>query len=237
MDDRLKHIRAAEKQSHLETYGTWELFQDGSWLSKPVRAVTDLLPLFEKKRRLRVLDLGCGVGRNAIFVARKFADIDVEIDCVDILDFAIEKLEKNAECYGVERSVKGIVMPLEDYPVPEKHYDFVMAVSALEHVDSEASFVRKLKEIRDGIRPGGAVCMVVNTQVQEENRDTGELLEPQFEVNMSTEAMKNLLTKMFDGWEILKFTVKAQEYEIPRGNVTAKLTTDVVNFVARSAEQ
>ena len=86
--NRLEQIRKAEAQSHIAAYERLELYAPGSWLSKPVKALEPLLELYENREGLRVLDLGSGVGRNAIACAKKLPDSVVE--CVDILPVAIE---------------------------------------------------------------------------------------------------------------------------------------------------
>ncbi len=43
----LKSIRDAEKASHIEIYSSAKLFESGSWLQKPVKTVTDLIPHFK----------------------------------------------------------------------------------------------------------------------------------------------------------------------------------------------
>lgn len=42
-----------------------------------------------------------------------------------------------------------------------------MAISALEHVEDENVFYRKLQEIKDGIRGNGIVCLVINADLKE----------------------------------------------------------------------
>lgn len=44
---RLDEIRESEKKSHIETYTKNELYENGSWLPKPIKTVLDLIPLFE----------------------------------------------------------------------------------------------------------------------------------------------------------------------------------------------
>lgn len=61
----------------------------------------------------------------------------------------------NAKKYGVEQSIEGIVKPIEVFKIEEKQYDLIMAISALEHIDSDLSFCRKLDEICRGIRKNG----------------------------------------------------------------------------------
>lgn len=122
MNKSIDKIRQAEKASHIEIYSSAKLFESGSWLQKPVKTVLDILPLFENYNELRVLDLGCGVGRNCIPVAQKFKSISCKIDCVDILDFAIDELNNNSVKYDVENSINEIVSSIDDYTVKENHY-------------------------------------------------------------------------------------------------------------------
>lgn len=233
MDDRLKTIRESEKQSHIEMYSKQELYKTESWLKKPIKTVRDIIPLLKDHEKLRVLDLGCGVGRNCISIAKEYKDMDCIVECVDILDLAIEKLYVNAEEYGVSSNIKAKVQAIEDYQIENDSYDLIIAVSALEHVDTEESFIKKLMEIRDGIRENGIVCLVINSNVLEKVKRTGEDVPAQFEVNFSTEELQAILNAIFGGWQVIKKSVQRQQYDIPREFGISELQTDVVTFVAR----
>lgn len=232
-NNRLRQIRESEKRSHIEMYSNNELFKEGSWLRKPIKTVLDIIPFFNGYTELNVLDLGCGVGRNCIAVAQSYKDIACRIDCVDILDLAIEKLCDNAEELGVASSINGIMLPIEDFYIKENQYDLIIAVSALEHIDSERSFISKLSEISNGIRKNGVVCLVINSDVKETDRATGKEIPAQFEVNMSTENVQAVLKEKFSDFDIIKETVSAQQYDIPREGVISNLETSVVTFVAK----
>ena len=228
---RLEEIRRAEAQSHTAAYESLTLYAPGSWLSKPVRALEALLPLYEGKRGLRCLDLGSGVGRNAIACAQRLPESTV--DCVDILPMAIEKLLENAERLGVSGKIRGISAPVDGYPVETDGYDLILAASVLEHLDSRESAAGKMQEIAEGIRPGGAVLIVMNTGVREWDTKTGEDLPPQFEVNLPPQAVRGLLEKVFSGWEVLWDTLIHQEYDVPRGERRVTISSEVVTFTAR----
>ena len=229
----LEKIRQAEAASHREAYSTHALFAPGSWLAKPVKTVLELLPLFEGCEAFRGLDLGSGVGRNSIPVAQAFSHIPCRVECVDILDLAIEKLLENARYYGVADAIRGTVSSIEAYPIAPDSYDLILAVSSLEHTDSVVGLERKLMEIRDGLRPGGIACLIVNTGVREQDKVTGAVLRPQFEVNLPTEDMHRLLKKIYGDFDILKDTVVHQCYDIPREGGLAALETDVVTYAVR----
>lgn len=233
LDDRINRIRESERKSHTEIYSDEKLYATDSWLKKPIKTVRDIVPLFEDYEALRVLDLGSGVGRNSIYVAEFFKDKNCVVECVDLLEIAIEKLHENAQERGVSASIRGIQKSIEEYAIAGNSYDFIMAVSALEHIDTEDSFRMKLAEIRDGLREKGVVCLVMNSEVREQNRDTKEMVDAQFEVNLTTEKLQEYLNEVFEGWSALKSTVSAQEYDIPREGFISRLSTNVVTFVAR----
>ena len=229
--NRLETIRRAEAQSHTAAYESLQLYAPGSWLSRPVKALESLLPLYAHREGLRVLDLGSGVGRNAIACARMLKGSAVE--CVDILPMAIEKLLENAEFFGVSHQIQGISAPVDGYPIEPEGYDLILAGSVLEHLDSEASTRKTLEAIHRGIRPGGAVMIVMNTGVREWDVKTKEILDPQFEVNLPPEEARELFARTFRDWEVLWDKTIHYEYEVPRGARMAMISAEVVTFTAR----
>lgn len=231
-DDCLTAIRDAEARSHTEAYNAYTLYAPGSWLSKPVKALRDLLPLYQGKPGLKALDLGCGVGRNAIAAAQ----VGFMVECVDILPVAVDKLKENAKAFGVSQRIRGTAAPVDGWPMVENGYDLIIAASVLEHLDSAESSLEKLKQIHRGVRPGGAVCIVMNTGVREWDTATGEALPPQFEVDLPPERVLSTLNKTFAGWQILTRTLIHQEYDVPRGDRTATISSQVVTFAARRPE-
>lgn len=86
-----------------------------------------------------------------------------------------------------------------------------MAISALEHVDSPDSFFAKLIEIKNGLREKGIVCLVINSNIEEVNADTNEIIEAQFETNFTSENLQKILEEVFNGWEVLKNSVVRQD--------------------------
>ena len=233
MNNRLQQIRASEEESHTKVYSDSKLYQDNSWLKKPIKTVQELIPLFSAYKKLKVLDLGCGVGRNCIEVASKYKQIDCRVDGVDILPLAIEKLNENAMDQNVAEKIYGIVSSIEDYIIPNNFYDLIMAVSALVHVDNKESLHQKLLEIRDGIRKNGIACLIINSNVREYDKITKEQVPAQFEINLPTEELQIKLKEMYAGWTVQKSTVRDQQYDIPRERGVSELKTSVVTLVVR----
>lgn len=231
--NRIDEIRRSEKESHETLYKNNMLFEEGSFLYKPVKTVMDILPLLTDETAVRVLDLGCGVGRNSIPIAQYFADKNCLIDCVDLLDIAIEKLEEYSSQYGVSNSIVKYKSSIEDFEITEGTYNLVIAVSALEHVAAEKDFIDVLDKMKHGIKKNGIICLAVNTEIVETDIKNGELLDAQFEVNMSTVVLKDILFKTFSNFKTLKSTVVPQKYGIKRDKRDILISTQVVTFVVQ----
>lgn len=231
-DKRISDIRQAEAYSHTEAYTNLQLFEDGSWLSKPVKTVMDQIPNFYNYTQFRGLDLGCGIGRNCIPVLCTLSRIPCCMDCVDILPLAIEKLLENAEKYHVRDSVHAIICPADQYPIRENEYDLILGISVLEHLDSHDTLLQKLHQIHRGLRRDAIACFVINTSIEEHDR-YGRPLPVQFEINMKTDEMQDLLHMVFSGEQFLKESVVHYQYDTYRETGVVRLDTDVLTCVVR----
>lgn len=224
-------IRSAEIEYHDAFYKSTKLYEPGSWIGKPVANVMEAFEMIDISKPLKILDLGSGVGRNAIAIAQMSIDGTV-IDCVDLLPSAIEILNDNAKVYHVKDKINGIVSTIEDYQI-NKEYDFIIGVSTLEHVNDEAAFKKVLKNIKNHLVINGVACLIINSEVQEKDIETGELLVPQFEVNMLTKDMQQLVHKIFSTFEFVKEEIKNLNYTINRAGKDVNLSTNAVTFIIR----
>lgn len=236
MDQRIARIREQEKRYHDDCYGRHGLFEPGSWLYKPVKTVMELLAEFDGRERLQVLDLGCGVGRNGIPIAESLLGRQGSVVCVDLLPSAIAKLTAYGTQFGVESRIEPVHSSIEHYEIAPDRFDYIVAVSTLEHVNSVRALEAKLMEMARGTRAGGINCIIVGTAVTETAADNGERLDPMFEVNLSTAHMLRLLGERYAGWEIMLRTVKPLVFDIDRQGRPVKLASDCVTFAARKAD-
>ncbi|MFD2042970.1 class I SAM-dependent methyltransferase [Ornithinibacillus salinisoli] len=233
---RIELIRKEEKKYHDYCYDNYKLFEAGSWLHKPVQTVMDILPFLDTYETVNVLDLGCGVGRNSIPIAEALKDKQCRVDCVDLLDSAIQKLRHYSAKYGVNEIIRTEKADLGNYAIKQKEYDFIVAVSSLEHVASEGHLHHVLSQMVKGTKHNGINCIVVNSEVKEIDLEDGTELPVQMEINISTIEMINRLEKLYGGWEILKHVVKPLEYKITRNEKDVLLKTNAITYVARKIE-
>lgn len=230
--NRIEHIRKEEKKYHDLCYENYKLFEEGSWLYKPVKTVLDQLPLFEGKQDIRVLDLGSGVGRNSIPVAKEIKN-NGKVVCVDLLSSAIEKLNQYSEEHGVESVIESVESDIVNYQIKKNEYDYIVAVSSLEHVESELILDQVLKQMALGTKKDGINCIIINSEVEEIDLETNEKLDALMEVNLKTEDMFEKLNRIYSGWEVLNQLVKQLEYKIERNGKQILLRTNAITFVVR----
>jgi len=101
---------------------------------------------------LRVLDLGCGYGETAVWLALQGA----QVDAVDISPRMTEVSRELAGRLGVSDRVRFHVSPGESTPFPEGAFDAVFGHDVLHHLD----LARARDEIRRVLRPGGRAVFV-----------------------------------------------------------------------------
>jgi tellurite methyltransferase len=233
MDDRIAHIRQQEAAYHEECYRKHALFAPGSWLHKPVKTVLEGLALLNGREELRVLDLGSGVGRNAIPIAQSLTARNGVVVCVDLLQSALDHLVRYSEAYGVREYIETRLADIDRFDIGEAEYDYSIAVSTLEHVGSVQRFEQKLDELARGTGPGGVICLIIGTNHREVEVESGRELDPLFEVLMPTEQLQALLERTYHGWNVKRFHVKPLAFDIERSGTAVKLTSEVVTFLAQ----
>ncbi len=215
-------------------YENYKLFEEGSWLYKPVKTVMEQLSLLKGKRDIRVLDLGAGVGRNSIPIANELKHSARKVVCVDLLPSAIEKLSRYSKEYDVEEVIELENSDITDYQIKQNEYDYIVAVSSLEHVASESIFDSVLKKMAAGTKDGGLNCIIVNSEVEETDIQTNERLDALMEVNIKTEDMIGKLRSFYNGWEVVKEQVKPLKYKIVRNDKEVLLKTNAITYVVRN---
>ncbi|MBO1627078.1 class I SAM-dependent methyltransferase [Bacillus arachidis] len=231
--NRIEFIRKEEKKYHDYCYDNYKLFEEGSWLHKPVKTVIDLISLFEGKDDLSVLDLGSGVGRNSIPLAQAIKENGGTVVCVDLLDSALQKLNQYSEEYEVKEVIQTEKADIGNYDIKPNNFDFIVAVSSLEHVQSEEVFGKVVQRMADGTKYNGINYIIVNSEVEEIDMDTNKKLDALMEINIPTEEMMNKLRQIYDGWELLNIIVKPLEYKIFRNEKSVLLKTNAITYAVR----
>lgn len=107
------------------------------------------LRLLGRVRGKRLLDLGCGLGQDALFFARK----GMEVTALDIAPENIRRLSERARKAGwnVEAIARDLIRRL---PFPDRSLDVAYAHLSLHYFD-DATTRRIIHNVRSVLRPGG----------------------------------------------------------------------------------
>lgn len=137
-----------KKEEAIKTGPFWEMGYSEkkvSTMGGPSVEVYEILPLLPPGGS--VLDLGCGEGRNAIYLAQR----GFNVTAVDHSEFAIEKVKHVAE--SLDLDVKTEVADLNDFKCGEQ-YDLVLAHGVLHFLDNEG-WKNLLGILKNNTVPGG----------------------------------------------------------------------------------
>lgn len=122
----------------------------------PSEFVQDFAVELKKRKAKSVLEIGCGNGRDSIFLAKAGFDVTA----VDVAPSAIELAEANIK--KAEVKVRTKVANAEKLPFRDKEFNAVFSLSVLHATDLDKS----LAEVSRVLKPGGYAFIYIygNTQ-------------------------------------------------------------------------
>lgn len=166
---------------------------------KPSPEFYDLIKLLP--RAARVLDLGCGDGRIALFLAEKGFDVTA----VDISEAAIDKLERLAN--EKDLPVTTIIQDMQDYVFKNMH-DLIVAHGCLHLIERER-WAYLIKQMKSHTSMGGYNVIAVFTDAIPPPPDLAE-----FTVGLFKEGE---LFEFYQDWRIILQQNYVLEDEHPDG--------------------
>ncbi|MCO4754256.1 MAG: methyltransferase domain-containing protein [Bacteriovoracaceae bacterium] len=132
----------------------------------------------------KVLDMGMGEGRNAVFLAQK----GHRVTGIDISSVAIKKSHMLAKEFGVK--IKGVVASLEKYKIPKNSFD---AIICFYYVDKKL-----LSKMEQWLKPGGVIIFEAFTEKQKHVEKHQKYSDDQY-------LKPKELLGLFDGMNVLKY--------------------------------
>lgn len=118
------------------------------WIEPEHEVVQLANDLFLRRGARAALDLGCGVGRHALALAR----IGFSTTAMDLADAGLEQVRLAAEAERLAVTV--VPAPMTDLPFADGSFDYVLAFNVIYHGRPEI-VATALKEVRRVLRVGG----------------------------------------------------------------------------------
>jgi len=155
--------------------GWQKLWQDPDiakqWRERPpLPEVVVMADLLEREARRRVLDIGCGVGRHAIYLASR----GFEVTATDNAPAALSACRRNLEEAGLHAQVLDVEMT--EIPFPDDYFDGVVAAHVIHHTDV-ATLARIISLIHQKLAAGG-LFVWVSASARNRDLSKGREIEP-----------------------------------------------------------
>jgi SAM-dependent methyltransferase len=125
---------------------THQVEDDHWWYRGRRRVLSRVIDGLDLPPRAKILDAGCGSGRNMVEMARYGEVTGIELSPASV---AV------ARARNVGDVVEGSV---EELPFDDDSFDFAVCLDVIEHLDDD---LRTLRELRRVIRPGGRLLVTV----------------------------------------------------------------------------
>lgn len=137
----------------------WDIVDknDFYWNS-PAPEIYYLAENWKSKKLNRVLDIGCGFGRNAIFLAKH----GFTLDGFDLSKTSVETTIEKAKNQGIDFS-NFFVSDMLHLPYEDNTFDVVLAFNVISHTDREG-FKQILNEIKRVLKPNGETYFTLGSK-------------------------------------------------------------------------
>lgn len=175
------------------------------WL-EPEPEVREIVALLKARGGRTVLDLGCGVGRHALFLA----EAGFAVEAIDGSPIGIAEARKSADARGLALSLReGAADAL---PFADGSLDFVLSWNVIYH-GNQGDVGRRLAEIWRVLKPGG-LYQGTMLPTRNSNYGLGSRIAPDTFVNDAIEERAHPhfycdaagLVALFQGFELLSLT-------------------------------
>ncbi len=197
----LSRARAETISYHTQYYTKHKLFESGSWLESPDAKIPELIKRFSSVQSCRVLDLGAGVGRNAIALAEALRE-DARISAVELIQTATDLMSEYAKERGVSEKLNVINQDFESVSFPEEEFDLVLGISTLEHCSNQENLVSLISRAQGWTKKGGLHFISFSTGRQVVDHATGESIETLVETRLQTEPWLAELSRLYEAWNV-----------------------------------
>lgn len=172
-----------------------------SFSSKPNAAIKEFEKLFCSGSR--VLDVGCGEGQNAIYLAEQ----GHHVDAFDLSEYGIAKVNDRCEASGVK--LNAFVADLTEFEFAQ-NYDLIISFGTL-HFVHKSDWKKFIREAKEHTNDGGIHIIQLFTDAVPASEDIAP-----FAVGLAKEEE---IKELYADWEVLQFksyVFEDEHYGVPK---------------------
>jgi tocopherol O-methyltransferase len=148
--DRLAFYYRAFWGEHIH-HGYWE--GEESSAAAQVQLVARLAERAAIPQGARVLDVGCGFGGSALWLARHRG---CDVTGITISPVQLKRASEQAQAEGLDHRVRFLVMDANHLDLPPASFDVVWIIECSEHLADKCGFMEACARV---LRPGGKVAL------------------------------------------------------------------------------
>ena len=130
-----------------------------SVLKNKSQITNKILEVIKKRKCKNILEIGCGLAEDAIFIVQKSK---CKITCVDFSSEMIKKAESRIRRKNLKRQISFILGNIVDIKLNENFFDGVIAKSVLHHLFSKTDIISSCVKIYKSLKPNGIFILVEN---------------------------------------------------------------------------
>ncbi len=108
----------------------------------------------------KVLDVGCGVGRWSIMLAKQGCDITG----VDMSPQMLVLAKRNAAAENLK--INFIESPADSLDLPENSFDVILSVTVLHHIIDDEKKRKTIENLMRILKPGGKLILLEKTKIE-----------------------------------------------------------------------
>lgn len=155
-DNRAKEVKRQLRQTYNDIAPHFDLTRRTPWPES--RKFAESLP-----PKARILDIGCGNGRNSFYLAEKgFTAVGIDFSAR-----LITMARNKSGWRGKSESLQFIAAEVAAIPFRAGSFDAALFIATLHHIPTEKERIQSLLEIERCLKPGGRALVSVWAREQE----------------------------------------------------------------------
>ena len=208
-----------------------EIYQTkGDVLKGTLKKISEVVPLFKKKKTKKILDLGCSTGRNSLFLVEQ----GFSVYSVDNSETAIKMLNQKIKSKN-QKNVMTSIQDMRSLSFKNNFFDAVICTGVLQHAILEDQ-KKTIKEIKRVLRKNGLLITDLMS-TKDPDFKAGKEIEKNTFIGLEEEeetphhcSDRKEARELFSGFGIIKFYHKTKPIGYKtRKNMEAKWHIVAVN--------